>query len=365
MQQSFTERLKIFHELREMGWYGIDEFTTPTSFLMDYDAIKIMNSFCDSQGYPVTSIQDAYNNATLADVVSWTSSCIDASSSVSSFIAMCLVKVYRHKTGLPQEKVFDLLSSACNDMADDEYWDLSEDNSSIENFINTLGFREDQGFMAEFGNRLTDKNWLLDLQSFWDTNIYLYEENLGLKVDDLTSNVIIGGQLWSICQSLNRSPNYCLNEFHTCIDFITEFPVYSNLLSLNLMNKIFRTNFTSVEEVLQKLTRPGSFNRLNLVLKRSEAVCEEIVLMWLKANLVNERLLVADPEEIASMSVEYLDMYLSAIDKETLASMERSISSRALRGFSNPIPQALSKYSQEDDRYGIVVVEAEPVNAFL
>lgn len=365
MRQSFTERLKIFYDLREMGWAGIDVSTTPTSFLMDYDAIKIMNSFCDSRGYPVTSIQDAYDNVTLADVVSWTSSCIDASSSVSSFIAMCLVKVYRHKTGLSQEQVLNLLSNACNDMVDDEFWDLPEDNSSLENFITTLGFREDQGFMTEFGNRLDDKDWLIDLQSFWDTNIYLYEDNLGLEISDLTSNVIIGEQLWSICQSLNRSPNYCLNEFHTCIDFITEFPMYKNLLQLSTMSKVFRTNFTSVNDVLCKVTKPGSFNRLNLVLKRSEVVCEEIVLMWLKANLVNERLLDTDPNEIAVMSVDDLDGYLSNFDRETLDVMVRSLSSRALKGFDNPIPQALSRYPQDDDKRSLVVAEATPVNAFV
>ncbi len=365
MQQSFTERLKIFYDLREMGWYGMNVSTTPTSFLMDYDAIKIMNSFCDAQGYPVTSIQDAYDNVTLADVVSWTSSCIDAASSVSSFIAMCLIKVYRHKTGLSQEQVLDLLSSACNDMEDDEFLDLSEDNSSLENFITTLGFREDQGFMAEFGNRLHDKNWLIDLQSFWDTNIYLYEDNLGLRVSDLTSNVIIGEQLWSICQSLNRSPNYCLNEFHTCIDFITEFPMYKNLLPLSTMSKIFRTTFTSVDDVLYKVTKPGSFNRLNLVLRRSEVVCEEIVLMWLKANLVNERLLNIDPNEIAIMSMNDLDNYLSNFDKETLDAMARSLSFYALKGFDNPIPQALSRYPQNDDKRSLVMAEATPVNAFL
>lgn len=365
MRQSFTERLKIFYDLREMGWSGIDVSTTPTSFLMDYDAIKIMNSFCDSRGYPVTSIQDAYDNVTLADIVSWTSSCIDAASSVSSFIAMCLVKVYRHKTGLSREQVLDLLSNACNDMEDDEFYYLTSDNNSLDKFINTLGFCEDQGFMAEFGNRLNDKNWLIDLQSFWDTNIYLYENNLELGINDLTSNVIIGEQLWSICQSLNRSPNYCLNEFHTCINFITEFSMYKNLLPLSMMSKIFRTNFTNVDEVLCKVTKPGSFNRLNLVLKRSEVICEEIVLMWLKANLVNERLLDADPNEIAIMSVDDLDMYLSSFDKETLDAMVRSLSSRSLKGFDNPIPQALSRYPENDDKRSLVVAEAVPVNAFV
>ena len=40
--------------------------------------------------------------------------------------------------------------------------------------------------------------------------------------------------------------------------------------------------------------------------------------MWLKANLVNERLLDTDPNEIAVMSVDDLDGYLSNFDRETL-----------------------------------------------
>jgi len=141
--------------------------------------------------------------------------------------------------------------------------------------------------------------------------------------------------------------------------------MYKNLLPLSTMSKIFRTTFTSVDDVLYKVTKPGSFNRLNLVLKRSEVVCEEIVLMWLKANLVNERLLDADPNEIAVMSVDDLDMYLSNFDKETLDVMTRSLSSRALKGFDNPIPQALSRYPQDDDKRSLVMAEAVQVNAFV
>ncbi len=141
--------------------------------------------------------------------------------------------------------------------------------------------------------------------------------------------------------------------------------MYKNLLPLSTMSKVFCTNFTSVDEVLCKVTKPGSFNRLNLVLKRSEVVCEEIVLMWLKANLVNERLLNADPNEITVMSVDDLDIYLSNFDRETLDSMARSLSSRALKCFDNPIPQALSWYTQNDDKHSLIMTEAAPVNAFV
>ena len=81
--------------------------------------------------------------------------------------------------------------------------------------------------------------------------------------------------------------------------------------------------------------------------------------------LVNERLLDADPNEIAVMSIDDLDIYLSSFDKETLGSMARSLSSRALKGFDNPIPQALSLYPQEDDKRSLVIAEAAPVNVFV
>ena len=337
MEQSYTEKLIAFYKLKEQGWDGI--YTdSPAAFLISYEVSKIIESFQDSTWNNVKSVKAAYDNVTLADVVSWTSSCLDACCVSSAFIAVCLVKVYMHKWGLSNAEVAQRLTAAC-----DEFCDLFEDDL-VEGFVRAFGFREDPGFMREFGNRLNDNDWLLELQSFWDTSLYLYVNSSTTSIDDLSNNVVIDAQLWSICQAKSNSTLDLLRELNVCIDFVNEFPQYSELLSLDSLAQAFHV-CKSLDEIISRLQKPGAFNRVNFVLQMNPVFKEEIALMWLKLNLINEGLITVADGGLGNMLLPEIDEQLITLPLNALESMKISLPQRALKFFDNSVPLAMSKFA--------------------